>query len=238
MKRLGLILTLLLGSLATFAIAQGGDRQDARFVLAEDRPDRSTGERITIDYKNPDDPEGKPPAVRKVVTVAPKGTSYDPRGPRSCTASEPELIAQGGGACPPGSRVGGGVVKVDTGTPGPERFVVADVKLFNNARDGNGELVYVNTIRDNGGRTVIRANIKGRRTITRIDPPLPGTPPDGGAIDTARLALLQHSRIIDGERHSYIVSPPECPDRGFWQTAVRFTYRDGIRQADRSSSEC
>ena len=113
----------------------------------------------------------------------PRGGSYDTSVPESCEASDAELTLRGAAACPGGSAIGGGLVTVDTGLPGPARIVTADVEFFNNATDPDGEFIYLNTVRGNGARTVIRADVTKRRTITDAGM-LPGAPPDGGSIDT------------------------------------------------------
>jgi len=153
--------------------------------------------------------------------------------PGSCTASDAELVVSGGQACPSDSAIGGGVVTVDTGAPGPGRIVTADVEFFNNAADRRGEFIYVNTVRGTDARTVIRANVKRRKTVTNAGM-LPGTPPDGGAIDTVDLKVAAvHSRSGD-----YITTPRRCPARGFWKTKVRFTYADDVTQTVPDHSRC
>src|SRR5207247_6235597 len=145
----------------------------------------------------------------------------DPSVPGSCTASDAELMALGAQACPEDSAIGGGVVTVDTGFPGPARIVTADVEFFNNASDPQGEFIYLNTVRGSGARTVIRADVRRRKTITEASM-LPGTPPDGGAIDNVDLTVL----AAGSGSGDYITTPRRCPARGFWTTHVRFTYAD------------
>ena len=118
---------LLFALPADFAASQAGMRQTSSYTLTEKRPDRSTAERFRFDYVNPDDPDGKPRAVRRVVTLLPHTARYDPTAPGSCTASDEELTARGAEACPADSVIGGGVVTIDTGLPGSARIVTADV---------------------------------------------------------------------------------------------------------------
>jgi len=215
------------------ALAGGGDsRQEASYKLTSSAPSSATGEKFMFDYVNPDDSEAKPPAVEKVVTKLPKRAEFDTSVPGSCTASDAELMAQGADACPEDSLIGGGIVTVDTGVPGPERFVTADVVFANNADDLEGEFIYINTIRDTSVRTVIRADVTRRKTITEAGM-LPGTPPDGGAIDTVDLEIDSISR----GRRDYITTPPRCRD-GEWVTRVRFFYPDGVSQVERTETPC
>lgn len=191
-----------------------------------------------IDYINPGDPEAKPPAVQKVTTVLPKGARFNVRVPDSCTAGDAALLLEGGAACPASSRVGGGVVTVDTGFPEPARTITADVDLFNNATDPEGEFIYVNTVRGVGARTLIRADIVGRDTVT-ISGALPGTPPDGGAIDTVDLTVDKITGMLEGVgRRAYLTTPRNCPKRGEWHTRIEFSYPDGVAETIRSETPC
>ena len=228
---------VLLALPGAIALAVDGSRQTASFTLTETSPASSTGERFEFDYVNPDDPAAKPPAVRRVVTILPRGARYDPSVPGSCTASDAELILLGAEACPPDSAIGGGVVTVDTGLPGPARIVTADVEFFNNAEDPDGEFIYLNTVRGSGVRTVIRADVTRRRTVTEAGV-LPGTPPDGGSIDTVDVDVADVSRVVDGERRNYVTTPRRCPRSGVWITRVRFTYSDGVTQTVPTANPC
>jgi hypothetical protein len=222
-------LVIALGGLALGS----GSRQEAEYTLSEREPSSATAERFVFDYVNPSDPEAKPPAVTKVTTVLPKGGRYDPTVPGSCTASDAELMAQGASACPGDSAIGGGVVTVDTGVPGPGRIVTADVEFFNNAEDPEGEFIYLNTVRDGGARTVIRADVTRRRTITEAGM-LPGTPPDGGAIDTVDLTVEE----VASDGSAYITTPGVCRARGYWTTRVRFAYGDDVSQVVKTRNDC
>ncbi len=211
--------------------------QTSSYTLDQKRTLRPTGEHFQFDYVNPEDPEAKPPAVKQVVTILPKGARYDASAPGSCTAGDEALMLQGAAACPEDSRIGGGVITVDTGMPGPARFVTADTEFFNNAEDPDGEFIYLNTVRGTSARTVLRADVTGRRTVTTA-PMLPGTPPDGGAIDTVDVEVLRVARTVDGKRRAYITTPPTCPKSRTWRARVRFTYGDDYSQTVATPNPC
>jgi hypothetical protein len=243
---MGKAATIALVSLAAGVVGGGSvaaeadytvSRQTASYTLSAHGLGHSTAETFRFDYVNPDDPSSKPLAVSRVVTVLPRGAHYNPSVPESCTASDAELMSLGAAACPPGSAIGGGVVTVDTGLPGPARTVTADVEFFNNATDPAGEFIYLNTVRGTGARTVIRADVTRRRTITEPGM-LPGTPPDGGAIDTVDITVDAVRRQVDGKVHRYIRTPPRCPPRGSWPTRVLFTYPDDVTQKVRDRTPC
>ncbi|MDX6586745.1 MAG: hypothetical protein QOI31_1218 [Solirubrobacterales bacterium] len=233
-RSLALLACAGLSSVPALAFAgDAGSRQEARYTLTEELAGQGTGEVFEFDYVNPDDPEGKPPAVEKVVTKLPRRGSYDASVPASCAASDAELMAAGADACPEKSLIGGGVVTVDTGLPGPARIVTADVVFANNADDPDGEFIYINTVRDGSlARTVIRADVRRRKTVT-LAGMLPGTPPDGGSIDTVDLEIDSISKGKD----NYITNPPRCRD-GHWVTRVRFFYPDDVSQVERTRSPC
>jgi hypothetical protein len=232
-----LLTAIACGALLLTASAQGagdsGSYQDASARFSKHSPGKSTGTRIKIDYTNPDDPSAKPPAVRRVVLKLARGARFDTLAPELCTASDEELMAMGETACPAGSKVGDGVVTVDTGVPGPGRFVTADVDFFNN----DHELIYLNTVRGTEARTVIRAVVTHRRIVTNVGM-LPGTPPDGGAIDTVQIDNPPLSRNVEGARHSYVTTPSDCPPRGFWTNRLKFSYDGGVTQTVKSRSRC
>jgi hypothetical protein len=217
--------------------AEEASRQTSRYTLSSKLPGQSTAERFRFDYVNPDDPAGKPPAVRRVETILPHTARYDPSVPGSCTASDAELTLRGSAACPADSAIGGGVVTVDTGTPGEGRIVTVDIEFFNNAEDPDGEFIYLNTVRGSGARTVIRADVTLRRTITKVDM-LPGAPPDGGAIDTVDVEVADVSRTVDGVRRHYITNPKRCPSDGRWTARVSFAYEDGVTQTVPTTNRC
>ena len=229
--------TIVLALSAAAAPAVDDAYQTSEYTLSQQRPERPTGEHFTFDYVNPEDPEAKPPAVKEVVTILPKGSRYDASVPGSCTASDEELMLQGAAACPEDSRVGGGVITVDTGMPGPARIVTADTEFFNNAEDPEGEFIYLNTVRDTGARTVVRADVTTRKTITTA-PMLPGTPPDGGAIDTVDVEVLKITRTIEGEKRAYITTPPRCPRSRTWFARVQFSYDGDYSQTVATPNSC
>ena len=241
MKRLSLALasSIALVALSAHAVpaAEDAPRQASGYTLTEKRPNQSTAERFQFDYVNPGNPSGKPPAVRKVETILPHTARYDASAPGSCTASDEELMARGSAVCPSDSAIGGGVVTVDTGLPGEARIVTADVEFLNNAEDPDGEFIYLNTVRGSGARTVIRADVTLRKTVTKVEN-LPGAPPEGGSIDTVDVQVANVSRVIDGKRRNYITTPKRCPSDRRWIARVSFTYADGVTQTMPTSNRC
>ena len=114
--------------------------------------------------------------------------------------------------------------------------MTADVEFFNNAN----EFIYLNTVRGTGARTVIRAEVESRRTITDAGM-LPGTPPDGGAIDTVDVTVDKVSREVEGETRNYITTPGAAGAARATLTGrpgSSFTYADGITQTVPTPTPC
>ncbi|MGH2955507.1 MAG: hypothetical protein ACRDL6_00735 [Solirubrobacterales bacterium] len=231
------IATAVLAALAcallpSAAAAQTDSRQAAELTFHETDPGASTGFTLKIDYVNPSDPSAKPPAVRRVVQRFAEGTRIDTSVPELCGATDAQLMLQGPEACPAGSQVGSGTVSVDTGLPEPGRFIVADTVFLNNT----DELILVSTDRGTGARVVTRAAVEQDRIVTELTP-LPGTPPDGGAIDVVDFRIEEVSRVVGGEERGYVTTPATCPTGG-WLNSISFTYADGVTQTTSNGSPC
>lgn len=231
------VLATLVAAAAAVAGSGSESRQSAKITFTDERPDESTGLRLKIDYVNPDDPDGKPPAVRRVVTTLRHGTRIDTSVPKRCKASDAELMGEGPNACPGGSHVGGGELDLDTGAPGPNRIIENDLTLLNN----EDELIFLteSTNTPTTVRAVARAVVDGRKTISEV-PPIAGTPPPDPftAIKRVRAKIDADSERKDGERRNYITTPEDCPRDGDWMNRARFTYRDDVSQKVKSASDC
>jgi hypothetical protein len=227
MRSTTLIAAALLACVPCAALAQDAARQTAELTLTEQRPARSTGARLAIDYVNTSDPAAKPPAVqRTMITLAP-GSRIDTSVPGQCTAPNPQLMASGSSACPAESRVGGGEITLDTGVPGPARILENDVTLLNN-RD---ELIFVLESKSEPRSRIVARAVIGEGTITTDVTGVPGGPPDGFvAIRRVRLAL--------DSLPGYLTTPPTCPANRVWTYSVAFTYRDGVTQTVDGSAPC
>ena len=213
------------------ALAPGtasGQRQEASLELTSAKPGKSTGLELRIDYVNPSDPAAKPPAVRRVVETIARGARFDTGAPDLCTASDLELMMLGPDACPSGSIVGSGEITLDTGLPGARRLT-SNVTFLNNT----GQLIFLASLPPAPVRLVIRAS-QGKRAAISEAPFLPGTLPDGAAIDTVSVEL---DRIVT-ERGSYITTPRRCPRARRWVNRTSFTYADGVTETVATRQRC
>src|SRR3954447_8799087 len=218
---------------AASALAGTGSRQSAKVVFVEHRPGLPSGLAFDVDYVNPSDPNGKPPAVRTVFETLAQDARFDTAVPARCDASDAQLMAAGASACPPASKVGTGYLRIDTGFPEPTRFFDVDVTFLNNTN----QLIFLSTERSTGVRVVSRAPIQGSH-LTSTAPTLPGTPPDGGALDLVHTRFDAISRVVGGVRRGYITTPSACPRGRTWTNTLAFTYADGVTQTVASRSPC
>src|SRR5215213_3062494 len=194
------------------------------------RPGASSGRHAETDLVNPADRDAKPTSFSHVRVVFAPGTVVDTGALPRCDASDAELMASGAAACPTSTRVGRGVIDLDSGVPGPGRHLLVDV-VFLNARD---QLVFVTTQRSNGARVILRGRYSHGNRLDVDVPLVPGAPPDGAAETHELIDLAAHS---SGGR-AYIRTPRSCPASGRWTNAVTYTFRDGVTQTFTTHAPC
>jgi hypothetical protein len=180
---------------------------------------------------NPVDPGAKPPVIRRMTMVLPRGAVIDTTAPARCNASDGELIAGGTAACPEESRVGTGRLVSDTGSEvGLPRFTVNRLTDFN-AED---EVIALTESEEPPTRLVGRSQVSGRRIVTTF-PSLPGGPPD---FALAYKRLVIRTMRIDTDAGAYLRTPARCPRSGSWSTRFVFEYKDGVEQTEHVRSPC
>jgi hypothetical protein len=203
-------------------------------VFSSRLPGTPTARHAETDIVNPGDPNGKPVAISHVHVQLAPGTVVNTDAVPQCTASDAEIVGRGPAACPADTVVGSGLIDVDTGFPGGNRHVVSDV-VFANARD---QLVFITTQRGSGTHLPIRGQYS-RGNLLDIDvPPVPGTPPDGGADTHEVIDLMNRSSTRGGRRVAYMTTPPACPAGGRWTNRLTYTFRDGVVQTFTAQTPC
>jgi len=196
----------------------------------------SSGYRLAIDYRDPSNPEAKPYAVHRIVQTLHAGARIDTSVPPRCEASNQELMAQGEGACPAGTRVGDGWLAADVGqaTGRVPRVIENRVVYFNAA----GELVLFSESTNAGDppiRTASRVKV-GERTFTSEVPPFPGFPPPDPYL--AIRSTVGNLYPIQRGGRAFIRTPPTCPAAGRWTNRADFSYRSGAKASRTSFSAC
>lgn len=216
----------------TPAVAQGEPRQSYTDTFTTKKPATSAGRVATIDFFDPENPEGKPNAISRILVQLHPGSRFDTSAVPRCSAPDAELTARGPGACPGGSKVGEAEILVDTGFPEPGRFLPTDFTILN----GDQELIFVGEERQSGGRLVIRGEVRGNVLDIPV-PLLPGTPPDGAAPTSEKDVFFERSGS-QGGGGGFLTTPPACPAGGAWTNRVTYFYRDGVVQTATSASPC
>ncbi len=235
LARAFLTLAALALALPAVAGAQQSKPRNAEYVdlFTTRTPDAGTGRRARTDLVNPDDPNAKPPPFSRVLVEFHPGTVFDTDAIPQCTASDPELLAQGPAACPQNTHVGTGELHLDTGFPDPFRIVVNDFTFIN----ADEQLILLARTRDFGSYFVVRGRLSGNKLDVEL-PPLPGTPPDGGASTREILNLGNFSTVQNGQRRYYAKTPPTCPASRQWTNRVTYWFRDGVVQTFTTTSPC
>jgi hypothetical protein len=204
-------------------------RIDYRDAFTTRTPGAPTGRLYTVDFFAATDANAKPPPLEHVHLVLPEGARFNTEAIPQCTATDVQLIAQGPEACPRGSRLGTGVLTIDTGFPEPNRFSPVDLTGLN----ARNTLIIFSQDRETGARVIVRAPV-GERTLDIDVPPLPGAPPEGGADRREEITF----EPVTGPGGAYVTTPPTCPADGAWVLRTTYTFRGGEQQTAESRSPC
>ena len=194
------------------------------------KPGVASGRLFHDEFFNAKDRSAKPPAVQHVHIQLPQGARFNWRAVPLCTASDAELMAEGESACPAGSKVGKEVFSFDTGVDGPNRLVTNDISFLNN----KNELIILTRERQTGTRVATRGKL-GRETFDFDLPPLPGTPPDGGA---DKLEDAKYPVSIGPGGKAWLTTPRTCPRSRRWTFRADYTFRNGEKVTRTSTSPC
>ena len=199
---------------------------DYRYTTTQ--PGAPTGFSFKGTYHAANDPSGDPPYMRGMTFHPPPGFRYDTSVPDRCTASDLQLQLQGAGACPEGSRLGGGEAY---GKFMGQTSTLA-VEVFNN----EGEqvmLVHTPLI-----RTVSRGRFGDDGSITYQSPtcyPALVTCPVDTALQMGS-SVSSPPYVRDGR--AYTTTPPKCPKAGAWQSRVYFWWADGTDETVVTKQPC
>jgi hypothetical protein len=212
------------------AAAEPTARVDYRDQFTTTAPGAPSGRMFHDEFFNAQDASAKPPPVQHVHVQLPHGARFNWRAVPLCTASDAQLMAEGESACPAASKVGSEVYSFDTGVEGPNRIVTSDIAFLNN----KDELIILTRERQSGTRVATRGKL-GPETFDFDLPPLPGTPPDGGA---DKLEDAKYPVSVGHSGKAWLTTPPTCPATGKWTFRVDYTFRNGEKITKTSDSPC
>jgi hypothetical protein len=224
----GLLLLTAGCALASPARAESTSPAEFSFGFDTTQTSASANAELYILYKdpeNPDDPDGRSPALTEVIIAAPPGTVFDGAAVPACEASDAELMLLGQAACPEASRVGGGFGSVVTTAGQPNEFV-AEVTLFNY---GEGIIELLEFL-DGGFRAVDRARFEGASTMVLHPAVVPGF--------TEREFSFIYEGMPGGSGSAFITTPPDCPPNGGWTSRLAYTVTTGATYSVSSTMPC
>jgi len=214
------------------AYAAGGVRQTASYTFTTTAPGAPTGYQFSVDFQNPDDPSGKPYSVAEWIIQLPAGTKLDFQALPQCTASDGAFYLEGAAACPAASRIGGGTIITDAGSPaGLPRYGENAVTQFN----GDHEYIGYAETQNPPTRAVSHTTVSGD-TLTSPIPTFPGFPSPDPYLAFRTVRLSGPAVLNDGRAGAR--TPPTCPQSGYWTTWLTFVYHDGVSQTVTSDSPC
>jgi hypothetical protein len=200
----------------------------ADLKLTSHRPATPTG--ATLHLVWPDNaPDGRPKPEAKGVFVLPKGARIDESGAPTCTASDEQLKAQGGAACPDGSDLGPGQVSLMTGLGAPVDPFLVDNEWYH----GPHQIFGLFTPHNAPAPTLIvnRVKIVGASFVATPNLP-PGFPPNTKTVPKqSDQKIFKH---VSSTGASFLTTPPTCPRSRKWVAHATVTYDDG--SVDRATS--
>jgi hypothetical protein len=208
------------------AEASASDKLVADLQLTSHTPGTPTG--ATLHLVWPDGPNGKPKPEAKGVFTLPAGAAIDESAVPTCTASDQQLEAEGGAACPDGSAVGPGQVSLLTGFGSPVDPILLDDEWYHGPQQifglltphaAPGPVVAVNRVKIVGASFVAAPSLP------------PGYPP---GTKTVPKQSDQAIHMIVNNGHAFMTTPPTCPANGKWVAHSEVTYDDG--SVDRATS--
>lgn len=214
----------------TAALAEPTARVEYGDAFTTRAPGAPSGRLFHDQFFDARDAAAKPPAVQFVHLQLPHGARFDTDAVPHCGATDAELMARGADACAPGSEVGREVYSFDTGVDGPNRIVTNDITFLNDP----DQVIILSQERQSGARVVVRGKI-GPETFDFELPPLPGTPPDGGA---DKREDASYPVTLGPQHKAWLTTPPTCPANGKWTFRVDYTFRNGEKVTRTSDSPC
>jgi hypothetical protein len=207
-----------------FAATAEGPHEKVTLTWSTTVPGTPAGISFSGTYRDPANPTGPPPALRRVTITGPAGAVIDTSVPPRCLASDAQLEMSGESACPAGSKVGSGtIVGGPIGLPPQPQSVV----VF------NGDNQQIQLVKfGNGGSAVARGMISGSTEDTLVPTCLTGgQPPDGCPFDQTVLlsTTFAYPPLVVGGR-PYFATPSTCPPSRVWRNLLTFTYADGAAE--------
>jgi hypothetical protein len=209
------------------ALASAQFKQTAKVALTATKPNASSGIRAVISSSDPGAPFGKPLALKTLKLTFPANTRFNfkSKALAQCKASEAEIKATKGAACPAKSRVGTGGAAID-GAP-----VFASAPESVTAFAGKNEVLLLLVPTGPAGSTlVLHARVSSNRLSAEV--PLLAVGPVTFVLTELKLTVK-----ATGKGSSAFIRAGKCAKKKFVVTSS-FAYYTGEKLTLSSSSKC
>ncbi len=206
-----------------------GSRETVDMTFSTVHPGSPAGFAYSASFRDPANPNGTPPPLRRLVITSPHGAVIDTSALPRCTATDAQLKQQGESACPANTRIGAGTADVKPVLFPAQHYTTT---IFN----GDRQQVELLRASPPTPSVVVRGYIRG----DDLDSPLPtcisgGSPPDGCPSDQA--SLLRNQLVIP-KRGGYFTTPSTCPSSRAWRSRVKLYYGDGVLETVTTTQPC
>lgn len=215
-------------ALTSVAVASSQFKQTSKITLTAKGQGDSTGFRADIKSSDPGAPYGKPQGLKQLTVVFPQRTRFNFRSKamKQCKASDTEIKATGGSACPKKSRIGSGSA-IANGAPVLPK-ISEDVTVF---AGGGKQIRLLLAPASTAGQTlVIHGKINGN--VLKANVPTI----EAGGLKIVITALKLKVKAIGHDRSAFVTAGT-CTSKRFVVKA-KFLYETGAKLTLKSSSKC
>jgi hypothetical protein len=214
--------------LAGMALASSQFKQTAKVVLTAKKEGASTGFNATINATDPGAQFEKPQALKTLTIAFPAKTSFNfkTKALALCKASDTEMVATGGAACPSKSKLGTGSASANGAPALPKIEQNVTAYAFN----GQIVLLLAPKVIGAGSVIVLHAKISANKMTTEV-PPLKV----GGL--TIVITSLQLKIKAVGSGKTTWAKAGKCVSKKFTVKST-FLYESGEKLTISSSSGC
>ncbi|MGH2879105.1 MAG: hypothetical protein ACRDK4_05800 [Solirubrobacteraceae bacterium] len=225
----GLAATMLAAiGLASLAWASSQFKQTAKVTLTAKKAGASTGFKANLQATDPGAPLEKPQGLKTLTIAFPAKTSFNfkTKALALCKASDTELVATGGSACPAKSKLGSGGATANGAPVFPK--IAENVTAY--AASNQIVLLLAPKVLGAGSVIVLHGKISGNTMTTQV-PPLAV----GGL--TIVITGLELSVKSVGSGKSTWAKAGKC-SKGKFTVKSSFVYETGEKQTISSTSSC
>jgi hypothetical protein len=194
---------------------------------------------VSIEGSDPADPanNNRPKPSNSIDIYLVKGTVFNNKGAKQCSATDAQFASKGIAACPASSRVDNGVAsqnngeaKLKAGNP-----IALTVAAFN--RKG-GIILYLR-VPALGTQIVLRPALKGKPGAQYLHTVIPAFKIPNDEVILTKLHLATKPRNIG--KAVLVKTPPKakCPAKTHkWVFKTKWNYRDGTTETKSATQKC